>query len=111
MQKTAISEALHIPCWVSFGKYLGIPAEWGIAKGQTLQWNKERVFTKLEWWKERFLSQAWKEVLIKSVIQAITSYVMSIVRLPKNFCQSLCSAEANFWWSSMVRSRCIHWKK
>lgn len=66
--------------------------------------------SKLEGWKEQFLSQAGKEFLIKSVIQAIPSYVVAIVRLPKNICQSLCSAVANFWWSSKVRNRGIHWK-
>lgn len=89
---------------------MGIPAEWGHSRGHALQWIKERVVSKLEGWKEQFLSQAGKEVLIKSVIQAIPSYVMSMVRLPKNFCQSLCSTMAKFWWSSKIKSRGIHWK-
>lgn len=64
----------------------------------------------MEGWKEQFLPQAGNEVLIKSVIQAIPSYIMAIVRLPKKFCQSLRSAVANYWWSSKVRNRGMHWK-
>lgn len=81
----ALSSILQIPIWDSPGKYLGIPAEWGVSRGQTLNWIKERLFSKLEGWKDNFLSQAGKEVLIKSVIQVIPSYVMEILRLPKNF--------------------------
>lgn len=75
----------HTPLWDAPDKYLGIPVEWGKSKNQMLQWIKERVFAKMEGWKEQFLSQAGKEVLIKSVIQAIPSYVMAIVR-PQKFC-------------------------
>lgn len=99
---------LHIPIWDKPGKYLGIPAEWGNSKAQALQLIKERVCSKLEGWKEQYLSQAGKEVLIKSIIQAISTYVMAIVKLPKKICQSLCSAVAKFWWSSKVRNRGIH---
>lgn len=105
-----LSAALNIPLWDTSGKYLRVPAEWGSFRTQALAWIKERVLSKIEGWKEQMLSQAGNEVLIKVAVQAIPSYVMAIVRLPKNFCQSLCSAVANFWWSSKVRSRGIHWK-
>lgn len=51
-----LASILNIPIWNSPGKYLGIPAEWGNSKNQTLQWIKERVFSKLEGWKEQHLS-------------------------------------------------------
>lgn len=90
------SSIMNIPIWDTPGQYLGIPAEWGNSKSQASQWINERVFSKLGGWKEQYLSQAGKEVLIKSIIQAIPTYVMSIVRLSKNFCQSLCSGIAKF---------------
>lgn len=77
--KVVLSHTLRIPLWASPGKYLGIPAEWGTSTGQALLWIKERVLPKLDGWKENYLSQGDKEVLIKSVIQAIPSYVMAIV--------------------------------
>lgn len=106
----SLSEILHFPLWDSQGKYLGIPVEWGNSKGQTLQWTNEIVFSNIEGWKKQFLSQAEKEVLIKFVIQVIPSYVMALVRLPKNFCQSLCFGVTNFWLSSKVRNKGKHWK-
>ncbi|KAF7824100.1 uncharacterized protein G2W53_022244 [Senna tora] len=42
---------------------------------------------------------AGNKTLIKSVVQAISSYVMSIVKLPKSFCAILSSMVAKFWWS------------
>ena len=50
----------------------------------------------LEGWKEKLLNQAGKEVLIKAVVQAIPSYVMSIVKFPKGFCKRLCSMGQDF---------------
>lgn len=96
--------------WEAPGKYLGLPAEWGRSKSNTLNWLKLRVLEKIDGWKEKLLNQAGKEVLIKAVIQAIPSYAMSIVRFPKGFCKSLCSSIARFWWRNTGRERGIHWK-
>lgn len=76
-----------------------------------LQYLKDRIFGKLEGRKGSLLNQAGKEVLIKSIIQAIPSYIMFILRLPKNFCKAITSAISNFWWRSNQRSKGIHWKK
>lgn len=43
---------------------------------------EDRVWKKLNSWKEKVLSHAANEVLIKSVVQAILSYVMSCFLLP-----------------------------
>lgn len=76
---------------------------------QALNWIKDRVMNKLEGWKENLLSQAGKEVLIKSVIQSIPNYAMSILKLPITFCDQLCARVAKFWWSNNGKSRGIHW--
>lgn len=64
----------------------------------------------MEGWKEKLLNQSGKEVLIKSVLQAIPSYAMAIIRFPKNFCHSISSHIARFWWRRPGRERGIHWK-
>lgn len=53
--------------------------------------------------------ECWKEVLIKDMIQAIPSYVMSILSLPKTFA-SITAYVANFWWKSNGKYRGIHQK-
>lgn len=94
--RASISTITSIPVWDNPGKYLGIPADWGGSKVQGLCWLKENVLGKLEGWKRNLLNSAGKEVLIKAVVQAIPSYTMAILQLPKTFCASLTSAVARF---------------
>lgn len=108
--RISMEHILHMQNWENPGKYLGLPAEWGKSKVSGLSGIKERVLAKLEGWKESLLNQAGKEVLIKAIIQAISSYAMSMVRFPKTFCNTLCSEVARFWWTS-GRDKGIHWKK
>lgn len=108
--KHRLADILHMQIWEDPGKYLGLPADWGISKCSALAWIKERILAKIAGWKENLLNQAGKEVLIKAVLQAIPNYTMSIVRFPKNFCQNICSSIARFWWSSYGKARGIHWK-
>ena len=64
------------------GTYLGVPALWGRSKKKGLAYVKGRILGKLQGWKQNFLSRAGKEVLIKTVVQAIPSYPMSIYKFP-----------------------------
>ena len=54
-----------------YEKYLGLPAVVGRNKKESLNYIRERVWNKLQGWKEKLLSQAGKEVLLKAVVQAI----------------------------------------
>lgn len=69
-------------CWGVKGvnqhaKYLGLPTIIGRSKKQIFAGTMERVIQKMKDWKEKPLSQAGKEVLIKFVIQSILTYVMN----------------------------------
>ena len=72
-----IQQILGIPAIRRYEKYLGLPALVGRAKKQNFIFLKERVWKKLQGWKEKLLSQAGREVIIKAVIQAIPTYTMS----------------------------------
>jgi hypothetical protein len=39
-----------------------------------------------------------KEVLIKSVLQAIPTYVMSVFKLPAGLCEEYMQLIRKFWW-------------
>ena len=79
-------ELLNVTATESFEKYLGLPAVIGKSKNQVFAFVKDRVWKKLKGWKEKYLSRAGKEVLIKSVVQVIPSYVMSCFELPQGMC-------------------------
>ncbi|KAK2365713.1 Ribonuclease H superfamily protein [Trifolium repens] len=64
---------------------------------------------KLKGWKEKNLSFAGRGTLIKAVIQAMPTYIMSCFRLPKNLCQQLESMACKFWWGSNIDKRKLHW--
>lgn len=83
----------------------------GGSKIQSLQWLKDRILNKMNGWKGNLLNPAGKEVLIKVVIQAIPTYIMAILKLPKTFCHNLSAEVARFWWSSSGHSRGIRWRR
>lgn len=62
---------LGVPSIRQYEKYLGLPAFVAKAKKQSFVYIKEQIWKKLKGWKEKHLSQASREVLIKSVIQTI----------------------------------------
>ena len=64
----AIQQLLGVPAIRQYEKYLGLPALIGRAKKQSFIYLKERVWKKLKGWKEKILSQASRELLIKFVI-------------------------------------------
>ena len=86
-----------------------MPAFVGRAKKQSFVYIKERVWKKLQGWKEKLLSQAGREVLIKAVIQAISTHTMSCFKLPKGLIKDLEVLTCNFWWGYGDGSRNVHW--
>ena len=65
---------------------------------------------KVNGWHGSLLSIAGKEVLIKSVLQAIPTYTMGVFQLPLKLCQDISALVAKFWWGKKG-GRGIHWKK
>ena len=67
-------------------KYLGLPTIIGRSKNVVFKEIKSRLLRKLGGWKEKLLSymgREGREVLIKSVAQALPTDVMSCFLLPK----------------------------
>jgi hypothetical protein len=48
---------------------------------------KQKLVTKCSNWAEKNMSMAAKEVLIKSVAQAIPTYTMGVFKLPSSTCE------------------------
>lgn len=66
--KELISTSVGIPVPASFDKYLGLPAMVGRSKTRIFKSICSRVQKKIDGWKEKFLSQVGKEILIKAVV-------------------------------------------
>lgn len=66
---------------------------------------------KLEGWKERLISKAGKEILIKSVVQALPQYAMSIFKIPISICRAIEKMIASFWWKNCESKVGLHWKR
>ncbi|CAN1853577.1 Uncharacterized mitochondrial protein AtMg00310 [Linum perenne] len=105
----AVADILGVPREVKLGKYLGLPAEWGNSKSETFHFLLDRMVSKAGNWKSLLLSQGGKEVLAKSVLQAIPAYVFSCFMLPDTLLKKLDAVIAKFWWSGDVNRRAIHW--
>ncbi|KAL0395325.1 UNVERIFIED_CONTAM: putative ribonuclease H protein [Sesamum latifolium] len=88
-------------------KYLGLPYFIGRNKRDLFSFVRNRVWQRISGWKEKFLSQAGKEILIKSIIQSIPSYCMNCFRLPISLLNELEGLAANFFWNDAERKKFI----
>ncbi|XP_010666976.2 uncharacterized protein LOC104884079 [Beta vulgaris subsp. vulgaris] len=109
-QKEALMGILKMRQVEKHEKYLGIPSVAGRSKKLIFASLLDRIWKKLQGWKEKLLSRAGKEVLLKAVIQAIPTYLMGGYKLPTMIIQKIQAAMARFWWGSSDTKRKIHWK-
>ena len=108
-RKNDVQGWIKIKAIESHSKYLGLPTFVGRSKKQVFEFVQQRVWKKLKGWKERSLSKAGKEVLIKSVAQPILNYIMGCFLLPCELCNKIESMISNFWWGSKDGEKKIHW--
>ena len=88
-------------------KYLRLPSLVGRNKKNTFKEIKEKLSKKLAGWKEKLLSKAGKEILIKVVAQAIPMYTRSCFKIPNSLCVEMISLIRNFWCSQCKDERKI----
>jgi hypothetical protein len=74
--KNLIATTLGVNQVIGTCKYLGLPSMIGTSKHATFKFIKNRIWSKINSWSSRYLSQAKMEIIIKSVLQSIPSYVI-----------------------------------
>lgn len=94
-----------------YEKHLGLPSLVGKGKKANFNYIKEKVWKKLQGWEGRLLSQAGREVLIKSVIQAIPSFAMGCFKISIGLCNDIEVMIRKFWCGERGNRRKIHWLK
>lgn len=75
---------------------MGLPSLVGKSKDKTFGFLKDRMWQQVTSWKNTFLIQAWKKILLKFVIQAIPMHTMSVFLLPKKLCKGIVAIMAKF---------------
>lgn len=96
--KNLITGEIGATGYNNYEKYLGVPVVVGRSTHSTFLFIKEMVWQKIQNWKNVFLSKVGKEIMIKTVIQAISTYSMSVFRIPRKLCEELVALMARFWW-------------
>ncbi|GER41013.1 retrotransposon protein [Striga asiatica] len=92
-------------------RYLGLPLGIGRSKGEVFRYVIEAAKNKLLSWKNKYLSSAGKEILMKYVLNALPFFTLSCFLLPLKICKELAQLFANLWWSSdPATNQGIHWK-
>ena len=109
--KNSIKLLIEVPEIKEYNKYLGLPAIVGKNKMASLNYIKDRVWSKVRGWKEKLLSQAGKEVLLKSIVQAIPTFAMTCFKLTIGLCHDIEMMIRKFWWGQRGDHCKIHWKK
>jgi hypothetical protein len=91
------------------GNYLGLPSMVGRSKKATFSYVKDRIWRKINSWRGRSLSKAGKDVMIKSVLQSIPSYIMSVYLIPESIINDIEKMLNSFWWGGGTNNKGIRW--
>ena len=89
--------------------YLGLPMASRKSKVNTFKELQEKITKRVMGWKEKLISKAGREILIKTVAQAIPTYSICLFKLPKAICDKINSLLANYWWGQTKDERKINW--
>lgn len=92
-------------------KYLGLPTMVERSKYDSFKFLKDHIWTNVNSWKNSFLSQAGKEILLKIVVQTSSTYPMSIFRLPRKLCKEISIIMSRFQQGHMQNDKRIQWRK
>jgi hypothetical protein len=81
----------------------------GRSKTAAFAYIKDRVWKKIQGWKEIFLSKVGKNILIKAIAQAIPTSAMSCFDLTKTLCDEISAMICRFWWAQQEKENKVHW--
>lgn len=93
-----IRDVLPIPHMHNGTKYLGIPMFWSPNNTKRFDFLLGKISKRIEHWNSRFLSQAGRTCLIRSVTNTIANYAVNCFLLPKNVVNSINRMQSKFWW-------------
>ena len=94
--RRAIQQMMGARTIANCEKYLELPMVCGKSKVNTFKELQEKITKRVMEWKEKLISKAGKEILVKTVAQAIPTYSMSLFKLPNAICDKINSLLSNY---------------
>ncbi|XP_074315228.1 uncharacterized protein LOC141651412 [Silene latifolia] len=108
-RRDSVAERLGVSVIEEQARYLGLPTVIGRSKKVITDIIRDKLCKRLQGWRGKILSRAGKEVLIKVVANSLPTYVMSVFKIPANFCEELRSIVSRFWWGHDENKKGIFW--
>jgi len=99
---------VHLPI-----TYLGVPLGASTKKASSWQGILEKVHKRLSSWKSSCLSRAGRLVLIKSVLNCLPIYYLSLFKMPKKVALEITKMQRKFLWGVNKEGRCnalVRWE-
>jgi len=87
--------------------YLGVPLGANMRKRASWQCIIDKVHKRLQAWKCSCLSRAGRLVLIKSVLNSLPIYYLSLFRMPKKVAEEIISLQRKFLWGGNKEGRSL----
>jgi hypothetical protein len=107
-ERDQVKQILQLSSDAKTDRYLGLPIHIGRSKNKVFGYIKDKIWKRIQGWREKLLSMAGKEILIKAVAQAIPMYAMACFDLTKSFCDQVRSMICQYWWSQQDKDK-MHW--
>jgi hypothetical protein len=109
--KAEVREVMQIQTEALVEKYLGLPTTLGRSTKEAFEYMPTRLKKLVGTWCGREASCAGREVFLKSVAQAVPTYLMSCFLIPKDTCRKMKTVILNYWWGSSADNRHMHWQR
>ena len=91
-------------------KYLGLPTPEGRMSKVNFRTCKQALPKDLSSGEMDVWHSLVERCFIKSVAQALPTYIMGVFKLPFSVCDDLTRMVRNFYWGSETGKRKVHWK-
>jgi hypothetical protein len=109
--KDEVKEVIQIDKEALVEKYLGLPMALGRSTKEAFEYMPTRLKKLVGAWSGKEASCTGREVLLKSVVQAVPTYPMSCFLIPKDTWRKMKTVISNYWWGSSADNRHMHWQR
>lgn len=79
--------------------YLGLPICTGRIRIVHLQFILDRIRSRLAGWKGKLMNMAGRRVLVRSVLSAMPTFAMTVLRMPKKLLKEIDKTRRKFLWA------------